>query len=153
MEILRAQKCLKEKCVLWPFPWLLEFSKEESPWSLLIYSKIIMSLEQTYLIWCSVPEASYFMKLLNQISNLKHLLTSPSVLYLPISFLALRLLPFLSSKRDKQGADPGILEWNCTMRWPQQSIWPPFISFHCCIALIYAVVSSRNMNLCQNYML
>lgn len=150
MEILRAQKCLKEKCALWPFPWLLEFSKEESPWYLLIYSKIIMSLEQIYLIWCP---RSIFMKLLNQVNNLKHLLTPPSVLYLPISFLALHLLSFLISKRDKQGTDPGILEWNCTMWWPQQSTWPPFLSFHCCIALIYAVVSSSNMNLCQNYML
>lgn len=55
MEILRAQKCLREKCVLWPFPQVLEFSKEESPRSLLIYWKIIVSLEQVYLIWCSVP--------------------------------------------------------------------------------------------------
>lgn len=30
---------------------MLEFSKEQSPWSLLIYSKIIVSLEQAYLIF------------------------------------------------------------------------------------------------------
>lgn len=75
MEILRAQKCLKEKCALWPFPQVLEFSKVESPRSLLIYQKIIVSLEQVNLIWCSVPSRVrsilFCEKLLNQVNQFK----------------------------------------------------------------------------------
>lgn len=115
MGILRAQKCLKEKCALWPFPQVLEFSKVESPRSLLIYWKIIVSLEQVYLIWCSVQSRVrsilLYEKLLNQVNQFKTSTNSSFCLALSNLFslsLALYLFSFLS-KRDKQGADPGIL--------------------------------------------